>query len=49
MDGGRPRWSASCEQCMRCFNLCPKRAIEQLEGIGHGSRRERWMEPHFAP
>jgi ferredoxin len=49
MEGGRPRWSSSCEQCMRCFNLCPARAIMQLEPIGHGSRRERWMEPHFEP
>lgn len=49
MEGGRPRWSASCEQCMRCFNLCPARAIMQLERIGHGSKRERWMEPHFKP
>jgi ferredoxin len=47
--GARPRWSASCEQCMRCFNLCPSRAIHQLEAIGHGSRHERWIEPRFKP
>jgi ferredoxin len=47
--GARPRWSASCEQCMRCFNACPSRAILQLEAIGHGSRRERYLEPHFRP
>jgi Dissimilatory sulfite reductase (desulfoviridin), alpha and beta subunits len=45
MAGGRPRWSGSCEQCMRCFNICPKRAIRQLEAIGHGSSRERWIAP----
>jgi ferredoxin len=49
MEGGRPVWSASCEQCLRCFNLCPSRAIMQLEFIGRGSERERWMEPHFKP
>jgi ferredoxin len=49
MDGGHPRWSKSCEQCMRCFNLCPSRAILQLESIGKGSTRERWIEPHFQP
>ncbi len=49
MAGGRPRWSATCEQCMRCFNLCPSRAIAQLEAIGKGSRRERYVEPHFKP
>ena len=47
--GARPRWSSSCEQCMRCFNLCPSRAILQLEAIGHGSSHERWIEPHFKP
>jgi ferredoxin len=47
--GAKPRWSATCEQCLRCFNACPSRAIVQLEGIGHGSRRERWMEPSFKP
>ena len=49
MDGGHPRWSKSCEQCMRCFNICPSRAILQLESIGKGSTRERWIEPHFQP
>lgn len=49
MAGGRPRWSAGCEQCMRCYNLCPRRAIHQLEAIGQGSRRGRYMEPHFRP
>jgi ferredoxin len=49
MSGGGPSWSRSCEQCMRCFNICPSRAILQLEAIGHGSRRERYLEPHFSP
>ncbi len=47
MREGRPSWSAGCEQCMRCYNLCPKRSIHQLESIGHGSSRGRYMEPHF--
>jgi ferredoxin len=49
MTGERPEWSAACEQCMRCMNTCPRRAIQQLEWIGHGSRRNQYREPHFNP
>jgi ferredoxin len=45
--GPRPRWSAACEQCLRCFNACPSRAIVQLEAIGRGSARARWIAPGF--
>jgi ferredoxin len=45
----RPNWNAACEQCMRCFNLCPSRAIVQLDAIGRGSAKARWLEPHFKP
>jgi ferredoxin len=47
--GPRPRWTAACEQCMRCFNSCPSRAIVQLEAVGRGSTRDRWMAPGFRP
>jgi ferredoxin len=47
--GPRPRWAAACEQCMRCFNACPSRAIVQLEAIGHGSRRDRYLAAGFRP
>jgi len=30
---GRPFWSFRCESCMRCMNLCPKRAIETAHGF----------------
>ena len=49
MNDGKPSWSSKCEQCMRCINYCPEKAIEQLEFIGKGSRRERYYEPHFNP
>lgn len=49
MNNGKPIWSEKCEQCMRCINYCPEKAIEQLEFIGKGSRRERYHEPHFKP
>ena len=25
---GKPRWGWNCEACMRCINVCPKRAIQ---------------------
>ena len=28
MIGDRPYWTFKCESCMRCMNICPKRAIE---------------------
>ncbi|MFA5859881.1 MAG: EFR1 family ferrodoxin [Elusimicrobiota bacterium] len=45
----KPQWSRLCEQCMRCMNLCPEQAVEQLEFLGHASKRGRYCEPHFVP
>lgn len=47
-DGG-PVWSAACEQCMRCMNLCPARAIEQLDRLFGGSTHRRYRAPGFEP
>ncbi len=47
MVNDRPKWHKNCEQCLRCMNLCPTRSIEQLEFIGHGSKRKAYVEPHF--
>ena len=44
----QPRWSSSCEQCMRCVNFCPKEAIYQSMG-GGTSGRNRYHEPDFKP
>jgi ferredoxin len=49
MQAGKPVWGATCEQCMRCFNLCPNRAIQQLEPILHGSRHRVYHLPGFNP
>jgi ferredoxin len=49
MANGRPKWSKSCEQCCRCFSLCPAKAIEQLDLIGRGSARDRYCAPGFKP
>lgn len=49
MKDNRPKWSKTCEQCMRCVNVCANRAIEQLEAIGKGSTHNRYLEPHFKP
>jgi ferredoxin len=49
MEKGKPHWTRTCEQCLRCMNLCSSRAILQFESIGHGSRRNRYREPHFMP
>ncbi|WP_418790495.1 EFR1 family ferrodoxin [Phosphitispora sp. TUW77] len=46
---GKPKWTSVCEQCMRCINFCPEQAIEQLESIGKGSKRDRYHEPHYNP
>jgi len=44
----QPRWSSSCEQCMRCVNFCPKKAIYQAMG-GGTSGRNRYHVPDFKP
>ncbi|WP_423972023.1 4Fe-4S binding protein [Elusimicrobium simillimum] len=38
-----PVWHDGCQQCGRCFNLCPKRAITQFDWIGRGSTRGRYI------
>ncbi len=49
IDAGKPVWSSSCVQCMRCFNYCPRRAIRQLEPLLHGSRHNAYRLPGFSP
>jgi ferredoxin len=49
IEQGRPVWSATCVQCMRCFNFCPNRAIRQLEFLLHGSRHRVHRLPGFHP
>lgn len=44
----RPLWSNSCEQCMRCVNYCPKKAIYQTMGAD-ASVRNRYHIPDFNP
>jgi Pyruvate/2-oxoacid:ferredoxin oxidoreductase delta subunit len=44
----RPKWSSSCEQCMRCVNFCPRKAIYQSYG-GDTRLRNRYLEPGFKP
>ena len=35
-----PKWKSSCEQCMRCVNMCPQEAIFQTYGgITKGKNR----------
>jgi ferredoxin len=46
--GGKPVWSATCEQCMRCVNFCPEEAIYQSFG-GDTRGRNRYFEPDFKP
>lgn len=40
----RPKWKSSCEQCMRCVNICPKEAIYQTFG-GDTKGKNRYLEP----
>lgn len=28
LEGGRPRWGLHCEDCCRCFNVCPEKAVQ---------------------
>ena len=30
----RPYWTFVCESCMRCFNFCPRRAVEASYPLG---------------
>lgn len=46
MADGKPVWSKTCEQCMRCVNYCPDEAIYQSFG-GDTRGRNRYLEPSF--
>lgn len=48
MTNNAPGWHSSCEQCMRCVNFCPKKAIYQSH---EGSIKEKntYHEPDFKP
>jgi ferredoxin len=43
-----PIWKSTCEQCMRCVNVCPSKAIYQSFG-GNTQGRNRYLEPGFKP
>lgn len=45
---GRPVWTSTCEQCMRCVNFCPREAIYQTMG-GDTKGKNRYCEPGFHP
>jgi ferredoxin len=44
--GGKPVWSSTCEQCMRCVNFCPQEAIYQNFG-GETKGKNKYIEPDF--
>ncbi len=46
MAAGRPVWSAACEQCMRCVNMCSRKAISQ-KGYGSTKHRNHYMDALF--
>jgi ferredoxin len=46
MKDDRPVWSKRCEQCMRCVNMCSRKAIFQ-KGYGATKDRNRHMDPIF--
>ena len=43
-----PKWKSSCEQCMRCVNVCKQEAIFQTFG-GRTDGKSRYLEPQFSP
>lgn len=44
----KPKWAKTCEQCMRCVNYCPKKAIfQKSEGSIKG--KNIYYEPTFKP
>ncbi|MCD6337553.1 MAG: EFR1 family ferrodoxin [Candidatus Marinimicrobia bacterium] len=45
---GKPKWSKTCEQCMRCVHVCPRESIYQTMG-GHTKTKNRYIEPDFKP
>ena len=46
MKNHRPVWSKTCEQCMRCVNMCGRKSIWQ-KGYGSTKERNSYMEPSF--
>lgn len=46
MENMKPVWTSSCEQCMRCANLCPNDAIFQTMG-GDTKGKNRYFEPGY--
>lgn len=44
MENNRPMWTSSCEQCMRCANLCINDAIYQTMG-GDTRGKHRYFVP----
>ncbi|MPM12137.1 hypothetical protein SDC9_58489 [bioreactor metagenome] len=44
----KPAWSSSCEQCMRCVNYCPEKAVYQSMG-GGTIGRNRYHVSDFKP
>lgn len=48
LSDGRPKWNSRCEQCMRCVNACPHRAIYQKYGR-KDQGGQRYLEPTFQP
>lgn len=46
MKDGRPLWSKRCEQCMRCVNMCSRKAISQ-KNYGSTKERNRHMDALF--
>jgi ferredoxin len=46
MKNDRPVWSKTCEQCMRCVNMCNRKSIWQ-KGYGSTKERNSYMEPTF--
>lgn len=46
MKNDRPVWSKRCEQCMRCVNMCSRKAIFQ-KGYGATKDRNRYMDALF--
>jgi ferredoxin len=48
LSGGKPVWSPTCEQCMRCVNFCSHEAIYQSFG-GDTKGKHKYSEPDFKP
>ena len=38
MKGGRPAWSDRCALCLRCYHICPHRAVQYGRATAAKSR-----------